>query len=282
MDDEKRMFVREPLPMNRQTGKFLQGNSEIPLQKDRLTLALPTGELEQSVTKFFKTIGLEFPPNDRRYFVQVENLPVDFIFLRASDIPTIVDDENSSVQAGITGSDIIWEQKKSISPLTVDWTEEVPIFDVVDTARPSQLYVGVTSDFAKKIKQEEGRAPVVEDLQGRGIVTKYPNITQDFLKEKGITDVKITRVSGTDEAYQYAYNNRWGFEGILGIINSGKTVKQNDLVVLEKFYDCTVDILKYARPSRWDTQKLSTRDLVILDEIRELTYLALRKKGVIR
>jgi len=51
------------------------------MKQERLICGLPKGELEK----------------------------VDFVLIRASDIPRFVKDETSSLKFGITASDIIWE-----------------------------------------------------------------------------------------------------------------------------------------------------------------------------
>lgn len=268
------VFMREPEP-NRARRPYNQ------YDRQRATIMLPTGRLEKDVKSFFKAIGLEFKDTDRKYFIQADNMPVDFVMIKAQDIPRLV--SNPFPQwgtIGVTGSDILWEQERSRTGLDRNSGDELLMKELVPDYQQSSLYVGVSKDLVERIREEEGRDPKVEDLDGRPVVTRLPNITGDFFRSKGIRIDNLGKKndilpppSGAEEAWQYL--NRT-FEGIVGVTQTGKTAKLNDIQILEKFYDVSVRLIN-ADWERYDS-RISTTELGILNDLREMTYVALQKK----
>lgn len=191
-------------------------------------------------------------------------MPVDFIIYRASSIPSLVTDERSSLKAGVTGSDIVWE-----SGMGKDVGEKLPIETLVPNNKKSSLYIGVTEDFYEFATDRlcAFDDPSIRTLSGFMVATKYPNIAAEVLKQEGTHDVEIFQIPGTDEAVQYAFD----CDGVLGIMSSGDTAKANDIIILKTFYDVTVRMIKAA-------EKLSRRDKEILDDICEFIEIAIQRR----
>lgn len=187
-------------------------------------------------------------------------MPVNFVVVRASDIPKSVFDK-SDAKAGITGSDIVWN-----SGLGKDFGETLPFYDILEDATQSSLYVGITQKFRDSLSTD----PSLKDLSFRTIATKYRRISEDFCKEKGIEQPTIKEVLGTDEAMQYLYPE---CVGILGIISTGNTTKANDILVLEQFYDVSLKLIS--------SGKMTRRDKEILDDLREKIAVAVQRKRMI-
>jgi len=95
------------------------------MKQERLTCGLPKGELEKDILSFIQSIGVNVSTSERNYFIQSDSFPVDFVLIRASDIPRFVQDKTSALKFGITGSDIIWE-----SGMGKDNGEEIPIYEL--------------------------------------------------------------------------------------------------------------------------------------------------------
>lgn len=162
------------------------------------------------------------------------NLPVEIVFMRASEIPMVVKDERSIIKAGLTGSDILWEAGQG-----KDAGLEVPIYKYYpwNSEKQPTLCIGMVREFMERIRNQEGRNPVVNDLSGYMLTTKLPNIAKEYLAEKGIENVEVLKVGGTDEAMQYAYPNCYG---LLGVVDTGRTAKDNGIGILDAFYPVTV------------------------------------------
>lgn len=246
-------------------------------ERERATIMIPAGNLEKDVKSFFKAIGLQFEDTDRKYFIRVENMPVDFVLLRARDIPKLVGDPFLNWGTiGVTGSDILWEQEQEGSAFDRNAGQDLPIENLVPGFKKSSLFVGVTNDFVKRVREEKDRDPQLKDLAKRAVVTKLPRIAKEVFEERGI-GTNIQPVSGTEEAWQYL--NRAYFEGVLGVIKTGETTKLNDIQVLERFYDVSIRLIS-ARFERYDS-RISRNELGILKDLREMTYVALQRKRMI-
>jgi ATP phosphoribosyltransferase len=61
------------------------------------------------------------------------------------------------------------------------------------------------------------------------VATKYPNLTNDFLLSKGLTQYKIVNSLGSTEIYPFTNQS----EIITDITSSGATLKANNLRVLK-------------------------------------------------
>lgn len=233
---------------------------------ERLKIGLPTGELEKDVLSFAKTIGLNFPEPGRKYLIQATNMPLDFVVLRASEIPEIVKNEDSSVKVGITGSDIIWE-----SGANPQASLELPLNKVLGKKNVSSLFVGVTDEFRSKILKEKGREPLITDLLNHAVVTKFPFITKALFSSRGIPDLKIRQAQGKTEAIQHVY---WDAFGLVDVVDTGNTLKANQIWEVERFHEVSVRILENL--SGLDQQRQN-----ILADLKEKIYLA-EKRSISR
>ena len=233
------------------------------MNNERLQIAIPKGELQRDVEKFMGFSGLEFTPFDRSWKVPVANMPIDFVIVRASDIPSIVKSERSNTAVGITGSDILWE-----AGYGQKYGEEIPIYQAIPDARQSSLYIGATEEFIQGLNVD---VPDPSDLEGQMIATKHPSITRDYFVGKGLNSVEIITVNGNDEAMQYVYEF---CKGILGIISSGRTIAANGIRTLDVFYDVTVRMIE----EQGKMTKLATD---ILDDFREKIVVALQRERMV-
>ena len=232
------------------------GGFFVLMSNERLKIALPTGQLESGVLSFSRALGLDFDENSRKYLIEVRNMPLDFVILRASDVPGFVFNERSQVKAGITGSDILWEAgygQNAGTPLIIDEKE---------TSKPA-LFVGVSQELARNIEAEAGRIPTVSDLIGESLATKFPRIASDYLIGKQVVGVDILPVTGKTEAMQYVY---WDCRGILDVVESGRTRDANEILELERFHEVTVRMIEAA-------DKLSSIEKGILEDLREKIWL---------
>lgn len=208
-------------------------------------------------------LALISPPLTGGIFIQVDNMPIDFVLMRASSIPALVKNEQSTVKIGYTGSDILWE-----AGLGKDTGEELPISWLNRSAKQSFLYIGITKSFAEYIMNQQAREARVEDLEGYMVATKLPCVAYQVFTQREINDVEIFPIPGTDEAMQYVFPNCYG---LLGVTSSGKTTERNEIEVLESFYKVTVRMVQA-------TEKLTRRDEEILNDLRSRIASAIQRR----
>jgi ATP phosphoribosyltransferase len=230
---------------------------------ERLTLAIPNGELKQDVIQFMQNIGLQVDiPHQRSYLLPVGNMPLDLVVIRASDIPKIVHDDRSLVKVGITGSDLVWE-----AGLEKESGERLPVDVLNPAAKRWSLCVGVSLAFMAKIRAEQGRKATVADLSQTMVATEYPTITRQYFAERSVNGVEIYPVGGTNEAIQHVFPDCYS---ILGVLSSGETSRVNGIEVIDIFHQGTIHMIE-AR------EKLSSRDLEIIADLREKIAVAVNR-----
>ncbi len=223
--------------------------------RERLKLALPTGELRSDILRFFAASGFPVPVQERRYSSQVSGLPIDVVFMRAGMIPDVTYDQESDVQAGMTGNDLIWDALRDRNA-----GEKIDLSSRIEDSKRWSLVIAVTNAFAEKITQKHQRQVLVSDLAGTRMATERPGIVEDMKKHGELPDLKSHSVHGTDEAMPSAYPDCYS---ILGIHATGRTLDANGLRPLQIFYTGEVRLL--TKPDG-----LNRRQSNILDDLREV------------
>lgn len=228
----------------------------------RTQIAIPGGELEKSTTNFLKKIGIEFETADRQYLINAKNIPLDLVVFRASDVPRLVKDIRAPrLVSGITGSDILWE-----SGMDKTAGEKLPINEILPAIQQPYLFIGLTRKYERKIKQT-GKTVTILSLEGKGVSTKFPNITKETLNERGVKEFILFSAPGKTESFQYIFD----CPGIIDVVESGKTRKANKIIELERFHPVTTRLIS-------EKSKMSQQDKTVLDDIRDKVEIALQKR----
>ena len=195
--------------------------------RNLITIGLPSkGRLKEGSLKFLEKNSLKLISNgsERNYFAQIENFPnVKVIYLHAKEIIQRLGD--GTLDMGISGLDLLYEspinlQKKieikkklkfGIANLVVaipnDWIDVQTVADLEE----------VSFDFRDK-KNARLR-----------VATKYPNLTNNFLVSKGVTQYKLVPSLGATETYPFIGSS----EIITDITSTGATLKANNLRILK-------------------------------------------------
>jgi ATP phosphoribosyltransferase len=190
-----------------------------------LTITLPSkGELEAPTLEFMKDCGfLVNRTNPKQYEAEVVgNSQLKIRFQRAQDIPIKVNEGNADL--GITGLDIQKEYQTEDSQVVVicedlnygncqlvlavpeDWVDVSSVSDLADLA---------------VLWHERGK-----DLR---IATKFPNLTRNFLYEKGIHYFSLVVSYGAIESAP-----RMGYADIISdLITTGITLRENRLKTIK-------------------------------------------------
>jgi ATP phosphoribosyltransferase len=183
--------------------------------------AIPSkGALGAPTLDFLADSGLKvFRPNQRQYVASIPSVPkTAVLFQRVADIVTKVDE--GSVDLGITGYDIVHEQRKGHNDIVILYNNLRYGKCELDLAVPeSWIDVSSFEDLAELslLFRENGR-----ELR---IATKYPNLTRKWFYEKGITHFALVEAHGALEAAPgigYA-------DMIVDLVSTGTTLRENQL-----------------------------------------------------
>jgi ATP phosphoribosyltransferase len=195
--------------------------------KNLITIGLPSkGRLKQESINFFEKNNLKLTSSggERNYFAIIENLPnYKIIYLHAKEIIQRLGD--GTIDIGISGLDLLKES-------SVNLQKKIEVKKKLDFGM-ANVVVAVPNDWidVQTIADLEEVSFEFRDKKNirLRVATKYPNLTNNFLVSKGVTQYKIVPSLGATETYPFIGSS----EIITDISSTGKTLKDNNLRVLK-------------------------------------------------
>ncbi len=193
----------------------------------KITIGLPSkGRLKEKARDFFNTSGLEILESDkeRNYFATIKDQEnIQIIYLHAKEIIQRLGD--GTLDIGISGLDLLSESKKNLR-------EKIEIVRELNFGK-ANLVVAVPEDWID-VQTIADLEEIAFDIRSKvnirlRVATKYPNLTNNFLISKGVTQYKLVPSLGATETYPFIGSS----EVITDITSSGKTLKDNNLRVLK-------------------------------------------------
>lgn len=177
---------------------------------DYLTIALTKGRLAYKTLDLFEKVGITCEEirdkKSRKLIFANEDLGVRFFLAKANDVPTYV--EYGAADIGISGKDTIMEEGRKL-------------YEVMDLG------------FGKCRMCVCGPESAGEFLKHHELIrvaTKYPNIAKDYFYNKKHQTVEIIKLNGSIELAPLVGLS----EVIVDIVETGSTLKENGLKVLEE------------------------------------------------
>jgi len=168
------------------------------------------GRLREASIEYLASCGLEFSvSNTRSLIASCLNEPVELIFVRNSDIPKYV--AFGVADFGIVGENVLYEQDA-----------DLPVVGKLDFGRCA-LVIAAPVD---------GSINALNDLNHERIATKYPNSLKKFLSSHNV-DASIVELKGSVEIAP----SLGLADAICDITQTGGTLKEHDLIVIEKILD---------------------------------------------
>ena len=195
--------------------------------KNFITIGLPSkGRLKDKATTFFNDKGFKVLQSDkeRNYFATIENKSnIKIIYLHAKEIIQRLGD--GTLDLGISGLDLLNESEKNLK-------DKIIIKKKLDFGSAS-LVVAVPDDWID-VQTIADLEEVAFDIRSKRntrlrVATKYPNLTNNFLISKGVTQYKLISSLGATETYPFIGSS----EIITDITSTGKTLEDNNLRILK-------------------------------------------------
>lgn len=175
-----------------------------------LTFALAKGRLAKKALQIFEQLGItceEMKDEKTRKLIFVnEELKLKFFLAKASDVPTYV--EYGAADIGIVGSDTILEEGRKL-------------FEVLDLGVGKCRMCVCGPKSAKELLQHHEMIRVA---------SKYPKIAKDYFYNRKHQTVEIIKLNGSVELAPLVGLS----EVIVDIVETGSTLKENGLEVLEE------------------------------------------------
>ena len=175
-----------------------------------LTFALAKGRLAKKSLALFEQIGISMDemkdPDTRKLIFVNEDLKIKMFLAKASDVPTYV--EYGAADIGVVGKDTLLEEGRRL-------------YEVLDLGfGKCRMCVCGPKSAAEYLQHQE---PI-------RVASKYPNIAKDYFYNKKHQTVEIIKLHGSVELAPIVGLS----EVIVDIVETGTTLKENGLEVLEE------------------------------------------------
>lgn len=177
-----------------------------------MKVVLPKGRLFEKGFELLKDAGLDISyPEDRKLYTKTEECSLSAA--KAFDVPVYVE---HGIDIGISGRDVYEERDK-------------------DVYVPLELPFG---ECRLSFAMPQDRVLDIEDLDGYSIATEYVNITERYLESEGV-EADVFKLNGSIELAP-----KVGIaDAIVDIVETGNTLRANDLVEVEKIMDVSALLL---------------------------------------
>ena len=205
----------------------------------KLTIALTKGRLADQTLSLFEQIGISCEemkdPKTRKLIFSNEEAGVDFFLAKGPDVPTYV--EYGAADIGIVGKDTILEENRKI-------------YEVLDLG------------FGKCRMCVCGPPEAADMLRHNQLIrvaTKYPRIAKDHFYNTRNQTVELIKLNGSIELAPIV-----GLaEVIVDIVETGSTLRENGLVVLEEICPLSARLIVNPVSMRMDNARITNliRDL---------------------
>lgn len=175
-----------------------------------LTFALGKGRLAKTALGLFEKVGIRCEemkdPASRKLIFVNEEHKLRFFLSKGPDVPTYV--EYGAADIGIVGKDTIMEEGRKL-------------YEVLDLGF-GKCNMCVCGPESARERIDHG--------QLIRVATKYPNIAKDYFYNKRHQTVEIIKLNGSIELAPIVGLS----EVIVDIVETGATLRENGLDVLEK------------------------------------------------
>ncbi|MCR5390234.1 MAG: ATP phosphoribosyltransferase [Lachnospiraceae bacterium] len=203
------------------------------LNDDRyLTFALTKGRLAEKTLDLLEKVGISCDEmrdkNTRKLIFTNEELKVRFFLSKGPDVPTYV--EYGTADIGVVGRDTIMEEGRRC-------------FEVLDLGfGKCRMCVCGPESAREKLAHHE----MIK------VASKYPNIARDYFYNRKGQTVDIIKLNGSVELGPIVGLS----DVIVDIVETGSTLKENGLVVLEEVCPLSARVIVNQVSMRMENERI--------------------------
>ncbi|AEV70370.1 ATP phosphoribosyltransferase [Acetivibrio clariflavus] len=205
-----------------------------------LTVALSKGRLTELSVELFEAIGLdctELKGSSRKLILTDEKNKVKFFLAKPSDVPTYV--EYGAADLGIVGKDTLLEEGRHL-------------YEVLNLGFAAcRMVVAGPAELQGKLDQ----------LNNIRVATKYPRIAREYFELKRRESIEVIKLNGSVELAPLVGLS----EVIVDLVESGRTLKENGLVVLDHIADISARLVVNRVSMKMESERINN----IVDGIRK-------------
>ena len=219
-----------------------------------LRVGLPSkGRLSEIAIELLSQAGLSFRRQSRGLFARVSGLPIDLVFLRTDDIPTLC--AEGAIDMGITGSDLVEEAAVDVGV---------------------RMKLGVGRCRLAICVPDDASLRSAADLNKARIATSFPHITARHLAQHGASAHLVSLSGSVEVMIQLGIA-----DAIVDLVETGSTLAANRLRILEEIDSYETVLIQNSRcadPLTADRVVRRLEGVVIARDYSLLEYNVLRSK----
>lgn len=188
------------------------------MNKEYLTIAFPKGKLFKLSRDLFEKIGFTaegLEEKSRKLVISNEEKKIRFIIVKTSDVPTYV--EYGAADLGVIGKDVLLESAKNVYEL---------------------LDLGFGKCRLMMAVPNSQRREKFSDYANTRVATKFPHIAEKFFNSRGM-QMEYIKLNGSIELAPIVGLS----ESIVDIVETGTTLRENDLVEIETILHATARLI---------------------------------------
>jgi len=181
-------------------------------------MALSKGRLADLSIDLLERAGVdcsELKQESRKLIFTDEKSRIKFFLAKPADVPTYV--EYGAADIGIVGKDTLLEEGRNL-------------YEVLN------LKIAACKMCVAGPKELEGK---MDSLTITRVATKYPEIAKEYFRHKRRESVEIIKLSGSVELAPLVGLS----EVIVDLVETGKTLKENGLVILDTIADISARLI---------------------------------------
>ena len=190
-----------------------------------IKIGLPSkGRLKENSLKILRKNKLFIKDSKRYYLSEIKNFEQnEIIFSHAREIIERLSD--NSIDIGISGYDLLKESLPGIQRnIQINSRLNFGFAELVVAVPDAWIDVQTIADLEEISFEFKDK-----NVRKLRVATKYPNLTNEFLVSKGLSQYKIVNSLGSTEVYPFTDQS----EIITDITSTGATLKANKLRVLK-------------------------------------------------
>ena len=207
---------------------------------DIINVALPKGRLGEKVYDMFEAAGFPCPAikeDSRKLIFESEESGVRYFWVKPSDVAIYV--ERGAADIGVAGRDILLEY-------------EPDVYELLDLETGKcRMCVAGKRDF----RDNPGKTLKV--------ATKFSNIAADYYGRQS-RDIDIIKLSGSIEIAPILGLS----DVIVDIVETGTTLKENDLVVIDTIVDISARLISNKVSFKFKNRKIEKISRALRDVVQ--------------
>ena len=204
-----------------------------------INVALPKGRLGEKVYAMFEKAGYEcsqIKENSRKLIFENEEKGIRYFWVKPSDVSIYV--ERGSADIGVCGKDILLEY-------------EPDVYEMLDMKMGKcHMAVAGKKDFYDNTDKT------------LRVATKFVNIAKKYYASK-CRDIDIIKLNGSIEIAPILGLS----DVIVDIVETGTTLKENDLIVVEKFLPISARLIVNKASFKFKTKEIEKINASLKEQV---------------